>query len=87
MLTENCLTLVTIKIFIKNPIQIPYKYPLRLQLAALAPDWAHLGDSFDEVIGFITTSALPGCADRSVSSSEYRRTEYDKKLSRESLKY
>ena len=33
------------------------------------------------VIVFITTSALPGCADRSVSSSEYRRPEYDEKLS------
>jgi len=43
--------------------------------------WAHLEDSFDEVICFITTSALPGCADRSVSPSEYRRTEYDEKLS------
>ena len=39
------------------------------------------------VIGFITTSALPGCADRSVSSSEYRRHEYDEKFSQESFKY
>ena len=29
---------------------------------------------------FITTLVYPGCADRSVSSSEYRRTEYDEKL-------
>ena len=28
------------------------------------------------VIGLITTSALPGCADRSVSSSKYRRPEF-----------
>ena len=35
---------------------------------------------------FITTPALPGCADRSVSSSEYRRPEYDRKLSSESPK-
>ena len=31
------------------------------------PYWAHLGDSFHEVIGFITTLAFPGCADGSVS--------------------
>ena len=35
------------------------------------------GDSFDEVLDFITTSALPGCADPSDLSSEYRRPEYD----------
>ena len=28
-------------------------------------------DISDEVIGFITTLVYPGCADRSVSSSEY----------------
>ena len=32
-------------------------------------------------IDFITTLVYPGCADRSVSSSEYGRTEYDEKLS------
>ena len=39
------------------------------------------------VIGFITTSQLPGCAAPSVFSSEYRRTEYDEKLIQESPKY
>ena len=35
----------------------------------------HLGNRFDEVIGFITDPDLPECADRSVSSSEYRWSE------------
>ena len=44
------------------------------------PYWAHLGDSFDEVIGFITTFAFLGCADGSVSSSNHRTTKYESKL-------
>ena len=51
------------------------------------PYWPHLGDSFDEVIGFITTLASPGCVDGKVSSSDHRTTEYDEKLLQESLKY
>ena len=39
------------------------------------------GNRMMQVISFVTTSALPGCADRSVSLIEYRRTEYDGKLS------
>ena len=42
---------------------------------------AHLGLGRGQLSVFITTSALPGCADRSVSSSEYRRPKYDEKLS------
>ena len=30
------------------------------------PSGDHLGNGFDEIIGFITTPALPECADRSV---------------------
>ena len=33
----------------------------------------HLGNGFDEVIGFITDPELPECMDRSVSSSDCRR--------------
>ena len=39
------------------------------------PSGDHLGNRFDEVIGFITDPDLPECADRSVSSSEYRWSE------------
>ena len=39
------------------------------------PSGDHLGNGFDEVIGFITDPDLPECADRSVSSSEYRWSE------------
>ena len=49
------------------------------------PDWARLGDSFDEVIGFITTLAFPGCADGSVSSSDHRTTKYEQQLIHESI--
>ena len=49
--------------------------------------WAHLGDSFNEVIGFIATLAFPGCAVGSVSSSEHRTTKYGPKLIQESIKY
>ena len=73
---------------IKSPIEFPIRFPIKCPYRIAYEIFhleigmrAHLGDSFDEVIGFITTSALPGCADRSVSSSEYRRTEYDEKLS------
>ena len=39
------------------------------------PSGDNLGNRFDEVIGFITDPDLPECADRSVSSSEYRWSE------------
>ena len=39
------------------------------------PSGDHLGHGFEEVIGFITDPDLPECADRSVSSSEYRWSE------------
>ena len=52
---------------------IPYKFPinslmwgLTYPISILGTSGDHLGNGFDEVIGVITTPALPECADRSV---------------------
>ena len=51
---------------IKSPIEFPIRFPIKCPYRIAYEIFhleigmrAHLGDSFDEVIGFITTSALP----------------------------
>ena len=56
--------------YTKRLFSIDYFNPIRQPLTGLGvhwalgpgPDWAHLGDLLDDVIGFITTLASPGCA-------------------------
>ena len=64
---------------VSRHVDVPYfVFPLGDSLGPRArAHWAHLGDSFDEVISFITALAFPGCADGSVSSSDQRTTKYE----------